>query len=593
MKLGEHRDDLAARVRVLGGAVSVALAAIALGFWFVQGVRGAYYREMAENNRLREVPVRAPRGLIYDRGEHLLVENIPSYDLYVDRARTRDLGAALDFASTALGRPRADLGAVLGRYRATPSFAPVLLAEDLTIGQVARFGVAALDFPGFEVEVGHQRLYRQAEQLAHVLGYLGEVATSELESGRYRSGELVGKNGVEQTYDERLRGEDGRRVLVVDSQGRPTREEEKQPSRPGETLRLTIDLALQQAAQRALADNVGVAVALDPRNGEILALVSTPAYDPNLFARRLSADQWQTYLADTRHPMQNRAIQNTYSPGSLFKVVVALGLLSEHAASAQDRVVCRGVSMHYGRPFRCWKPGGHGSVDLHAALRESCDTYFYHFGSQLGIDTIAKYARLLGFGRATGIDLGGEKSGLVPDSQWSLAARKHRWYPGETVSVAIGQGPLLSSPLQVAVAMAAIANGGFRVTPHLVRQDSPLPLPALPVDSEALARVRHGLWAVVNEAGTGAGVRIEGLDIAGKTATVQVVAQKTRTENASLPYEQRDHAWFASFAPAAAPEIVIVVFVEHGGGGSRAAAPVAKRIYETYYHDRLVRQRAL
>jgi len=496
-------------------------------------------------------------------------------------------------ATAALGRSRAELGAVLARYRATPAFAPVLLAENLTIGQVARFGVAALDFPGFEVEVGHQRLYRQADQLAHVLGYLGEVATSELESGKYRSGELVGKNGIEQAYDERLRGEDGRRVMVVDSRGRLTREEEKQPSRPGEVLRLTIDLALQQTAQRALGDNVGAAIAMDPRNGEILAMVSTPAYDPNLFARRLSADQWRSYLADTRHPLQNRAIQNTYSPGSLFKAVVALALLSERTVTPQDRVVCRGVSTHYGRPFRCWKRGGHGSVDLHAALRESCDTYFYTFGSQLGIDTIAKYARLLGLGRASGVDLSGEKSGLVPDSQWSLAVRKHRWWPGETVSVAIGQGPLLATPLQVAVAMAAIANGGFRVYPHLVKQEPPEAPQAVGVDPEALARVRRGLWAVVNESGTGASVRIDGLDIAGKTATVQVVSQKTRTENTTLPYEQRDHAWFASFAPAGAAEIVVVVFVEHGGGGSRAAAPVAKKIYETYYHDRLVRQRAL
>jgi penicillin-binding protein 2 len=593
MKLGEHRDDLTARVRFLGGAVSVALAAIALGFWFVQGVRGAYYREMAENNRLREVPVRAPRGLIYDRGGHLLVENIPSYNLYLDRGRTRDLASALDVATAALGRPRAELGAVLDRYRAAPAFTPVLLAENLTLGEVARIGVAALDFPGFEVEVGHQRLYRQADQLAHVLGYLGEVANSELVGGKYRAGELVGKNGVEQAYDERLRGEDGRRVMVVDSRGRPIREEEEQPSRPGEALRLTIDLALQQAAQRALGDNVGAAVALDPRNGEILALVSTPAYDPNLFARRLSADQWRSYLADSRHPLQNRAIQNTYSPGSLFKAVVALALLSEHAVSPQKRVVCRGVSTHYGSPFRCWKPGGHGAVDLHAALRESCDTYFYTFGSQIGVDTIAKYARLLGLGRPTGVDLEGEKSGLVPDSQWSLAVRKHRWYLGETVSVAIGQGPLLASPLQVALAMAAIANGGFRVTPHLVRGTGAAPPQQLGLDAEALARVRHALWAVVNEGGTGAAVRIEGLDIAGKTATVQVVSQKTRTDNASLPYELRDHAWFASFAPAGAPEIVVVAFVEHGGGGSRTAAPVAKKIYETYYHDRLVRQRAL
>ena len=596
MRVGEHRDDLSLRVRILLGVALGALGLLAVAFWVVQGVHGASYREQAENNRLRDVPIRAPRGLIYDRRERLLVENVPSYNLLLDRSRARDLSAAVRFAAEVLDRPPADIERLLERYRSTPSFTPVLLAEGLSLAQVSRFGVASLDLPAFEIEIGHQRLYRQADHLAHVIGYLGEVSAEDLATAKYRSGELVGKKGLEQRYDDTLRGTDGRRVVVVDSRGRALQEHEKQAALPGKTLRLTIDLALQQAAERALGDNVGAVVALDPQNGEILALVSTPAYDPNAFTRRLSPETWSGLLADSRHPLQNRTLQNTYSPGSVFKTIVAMAALTERVATPQTRVTCVGQTTVFGHPFRCWKKGGHGSVDLHAALRESCDIWFYHAGAKLGIDAIARYARLFGLGSPSGIDLLGEKLGLVPDEAWSQRVRKHPWYPGETVSVSIGQGPLLVTPVQMAVWVAAIANGGFKVTPHLVVDGAVAPPQRLPVDAAALEVVRQGLWAVVNEQGTGQVVRLPGIEVAGKTATVQVVSQKTRTDSATLPYELRDHAWFASFAPAAPgekPRIAIVVFVEHGGGGSRAAAPVAKAMYETYFRDRLDRQRVL
>jgi penicillin-binding protein 2 len=472
----------------------------------------------------------------------------------------------------------------------------VLLAEGLSLAQVSRFGVAALDFPAFEVEIGHQRLYRQADHLAHVIGYLGEVSSEDLATAKYRSGELVGKKGIEQRYDETLRGTDGRRVVVVDSRGRPLQEHEKQIARPGKTLRLTIDLALQQSAERALGDNVGAVVALDPQTGEILALVSTPAYDPNAFTRRLSPEIWSGLLADSRHPLQNRTIQNTYSPGSVFKTIVAMAALTEGVVTPSTRVFCSGQTTVFGHPFRCHRRGGHGSVDVHDALRESCDIWFYHVGSKLGISTIARYARLFGLGSPSGIDLVGEKAGLVPDEAWSERVRRQPWYPGETVSVSIGQGPLLVTPLQMAVWVAAIANGGFKVTPHLVADAAATPPQKLPVNAEALEVVRRGLWAVVNEQGTGATVKLAGVEVAGKTSTVQVVSQKTWTDNASLPYELRDHAWFASFAPAGVgekPRIAIVVFVEHGGRGSQAATPVAKAMYETYFRDQLARQRSL
>jgi len=326
-------------------------------------------------------------------------------------------------------------------------------------------------------------------------------------------------------------------------------------------------------------------VALDPRNGEILALVSSPAFNPNQFVRHLGVEQWRDLLQAPNNPLLDRALQNTYSPGSVFKAVIAVAALSEHVVEPSDTVFCGGVTTFYNRPFRCWKKEGHGRVDLLAALKGSCDIYFYTVGQKLGIERIAKYARLFGFDRTTGIDLAGEKSGIVPDPRWSLLNRRTPWYAGETISVAIGQGPLLVTPLQVAEMMAVIANGGYRVTPHIVK-DAPVPGPQpLPIDHDALTRVRQGLWAVVNDGGTGQAAQIAGLDIAGKTSTVQVIAQHTWTDSSTLPFEQRDHAWFGSFAPAFDPRLVVVVFVEHGGKGSAAAAPIAKRIYETYFRN--------
>lgn len=586
MRVGEFREDLVTRVRLLSGAAMALLVAIACCFWFVQVVQGGYYRDLAENNRLRRLPVKAPRGSIFDRHGRPLVENVPSYNLLLDRSRAADIAASLDFAAAILERPASDLRALVARYRATPEFAPVLVAENLTLSQVARFGVENLEHPEFEIEVDHLRLYRHGEQSAHVLGYLGEASAEEVRAG-FAPGELLGKKGVEQAYDAVLRGRGGERVVVVDSRGRVLQEHRAQPAQAGRSLALTLDLELQQEAERYLRDQAGAVVALDPRNGEVLALASSPAFDPNLFARRLQPADWQALLGAARHPLQNRALQNTYPLGSVFKIVVAMAGLAEGVVTPSDTVFCGGAASFYDRSFRCWKRGGHGRVDLHQALRGSCDVYFYNLGRRLGIDRIARQARLFGFGDKTHIDIGGEKAGLVPDEAWSLAARGFPWYPGETISVAIGQGPLLVTPLQVAVMMAAVARDGRRVTPHLVR-DGAAPAPApLALQPEALARVRQGLWAVVNEQGTGAAARVEGLEVAGKTATVQVVGQKTWIDSEALREEHRDHAWFASFAPYSDASLVVVVFIEHGGRGSQAAAPLARILYETYFRAAL------
>lgn len=585
MNVREYRDELVVRARLLLGVFVALLAVVCIGYWRIQIVHGAYFHDLAENNRLRRLPIKAPRGLIYDRNGRLLVENIPSYTLLLDRSRSRDIEGSLGFAASVLKRPETQLDAVVARYRGAASFTPVLVAENLALAEAAHFGVTSLEHPEFEVDVRHLRLYRHGAQTAHVLGYLGEVSENDLTrgGGRYIVGDLVGKKGIEQTYDQLLRGRDGNRVVVVDSRGRLLEEDEREPAVPGQSLTLTLDLDLQQEAERMMDGKVGSVVALDPRNGEILALVSEPSFDPNLFARRLDQDEWDALLNNEHHPLQNRALQNSYAPGSVFKIVMATAGLTEGVVGSDDTVYCDGSTAIYGNQFRCWKRGGHGWVNLHSALKYSCDVYFYHLGQKLGIERIAQYARMFGLGDSTGVDLRGEKAGLVPDPEWSRRERHQSWYPGETISVAIGQGPILVTPLQMARMVAVVANGGYLVTPHLVREAA-IPQPvATGLDPRILANLRQQLWSVVNEeGGTGAAARLDGLDIAGKTGTSQVIAQKTWTDSSSLAYEHRDHAWFASFAPAAAPRLVVVVFVEHGGKGSAAAAPIAKALYEKY-----------
>jgi len=585
----EHRDDLVRRVRVMTAVVTSVIVAIATGFWFTQLVQGDYYRELAENNRLRKLPIKAPRGLIFDRKGRLLVENVPSYNLMIDRSRATNLEHSLWFAAGVLGRPVAELQQILQKYRAVPAFKPVLLAESLSLSEVARFGVEGLDYPEFEVEVQHQRLYRHREQTAHLLGYLGEPSLDEIEKskGGYQPGDMIGKKGIEQTYDPSLRGKDGERVVVVDSRGQLLREYKSVPAVPGQNLTLSIDLDLQQEAARWLdgPEKVGAVVAMDPRNGEILALVSAPAFNPNLFAKRLQQADWQALIEDPNHPLQNRAIQNTYSPGSTFKIVMETAGITDHEFDPHTSVLCTGAKSFYGRPFRCWKKGGHGTVDGHLALKLSCDVYFYTLGQKMGIEKIARYSRLFGFGALTGIDIEGEKKGNVPDPEWSQKVRKQPWYPGETISVSIGQGPVLVTPLQMARMTAMVANGGYKVVPHLVKDAKVPPPEHEPLDAEALRVVRGGMWAVVNEGGGTAygSARLPGVEIAGKTGTVQVIAQAQRTEEHNLPFKYRDHAWFTSFAPADNPELVITVFAEHGGGGSKVAAPIAQAIYAKYF----------
>ncbi len=582
-----HRQELIGRVRALSVAAASVLGLIAGGFWYVQVVRGGHYAELAENNRLRQLTVRAPRGLVYDRHGSTLIENVPSYTLLLDRSRSADLEATLKFAAAVLERPVERLAEEVARAGALPSFEPVPVARNLTLAQVARLAAAGWEHPELEIEVSPLRFYRHGRQTAHLLGYIGEVGEAGLAAagGRLHPGDRVGRDGVERTYDDALRGVDGERVVVVDSRGRTLEEHRRAPARPGRRLELTLDLPLQQAAERLLRERVGAVVALDPADGAVRVLVSSPAYDPNAFARGLEPGEWQALLADGGDPLQNRALANAYSPGSVFKIVMATAGLAEGVIVPGHRVYCNGATTIYGRSFACGRRGGHGWVDLRQALERSCNVYFYHLGQTLGIERIARWAHAYGLGEPTGIDLAGERPGLVPDPAWSRTERGHPWYPGETISVAIGQGPLLVTPIQLARMTAAVANGGRLVTPHMVADpDAPAPVRRLPLAPGLLALVRDGLTAVVNDAqGTAYwSAHSDLVTIAGKTGTVQVVGREG-LDGRARPEALQNHAWFVSFAPAGAPELVVVAFVEHGGSGSGGAAPIARALYEEYF----------
>jgi penicillin-binding protein 2 len=580
----ERREELVQRIPRLQLLFTASLVVIGSVYWFVQVVRGDHYRELADNNRTRSEAVPAPRGLILDREGRLLAENAPSYNLTVDSSRSTDPERALAFAAGVLAEPVAELTALVGERSGRPGDQTVLLAENLTLTEVAQIAAVELEFPEFGIEAGHRRLYRHGPQTAHVLGYVSQVSTAELAQlgHQLRSGDLVGKRGVERAFDLALRGGDGERIRIVDSRGRTREQFTREPARAGRDVRLTLDLDLQQEAARYFEGRSGAAVAMDPRTGEILAMVSAPSYDPNLFSHRLDREQWQAVITAPGDPLQNRAVQNTHSPGSVFKIVMAVAGLSVRAIAPSDTVFCSGSTRIYDRQTRCWKRGGHGQVNLRKAIKESCDVYFYHLGQKLGIETIATYARHFGLGSETGFDIPGERAGLVPDAAWSLRARNAPWYPGETVSVSIGQGPILATPVQMATLMAVVANRGEAVTPHVVSDTPSAPRRATPLDPEVLDIVREALWAVVNDQGTGAVARVEGFDIAGKTGTVQVVRQNTWTRSEDLEEQYRDHAWFAAYGPVEDPRLVVVAFVEHGGAGSRAAAPLAKRLYEVY-----------
>lgn len=597
LKIREDRQALLRRIEISRMGVGTILSLLAIAYWFVQIARGDYYFSLSENNRIRAVKITAPRGYVLDRNGAPLVENEPAYTLHLYRREARDLETSIAFIVELLKLDPSQVRSRVERGRRDPEFVPISIAENLGIDEVAAVQARAIEHPEFAITVSQRRLYKHGGAAAHALGYLSEATPEQIKNAGtlYSVGDWIGQKGIEGAYQQLLAGANGERRVIVDSHGREVAEANRMEATPGQNLFLSLDVRLQDVAEEYFRDKVGTAVALDPETGEILALVSSPSYNPNWFMRRVTASEWTSMLENPDRPLQNRAIQNMYSPGSVFKPFIAYGALALDLVDPNMRVFCPGHANFYGREFHCHKKGGHGWVDLRDAIKKSCDVYFYTLGQRLGIDRISEIATSFGFGQPTGVDLGSEKAGLVPSEEWARVKRGARWYPSETISVAIGQGPLLVTSMQVARALSGLLEGGRLPTPHLFyssqdpRTKAQLRYKAefhdgIRIPAEKLAIVKDGMWAVVNEAGgTAYGSRVANFEMGGKTGTAQVVGRETNTRGAADPGKYHDHAWFAGFGPADKPSMVVVVFVENGGHGNLAAAPLAKALFETRF----------
>ena len=583
--------ELQQRLILLKIGVLVVIGLLALRLWQLQVRDGPYYRELSQNNRTRSIILHPARGLIYDRNGKLLANNVPSFNLYVELKDVKDREALivklvkyLDFDKTELGK----------KVRTRSSRTRLKLKGGLTLREAALIESHRLDLPGVVVHPEFQRNNPRGPYAAHVIGYVGEVSEQQLTKEDFQGlhqGSIVGQYGVERKYDKLLRGQAGRKLIEVDALGHEKRTISVDKPQAGHDLYLTIDSDLQQLAEDLLGEEAGAIIALNPKTGETLALASRPSFDPNTLSRGLSSKEWQGILQDKRHPLTNRAIQGLYPPGSTFKIVMAAAALETNGVNMTDTIQCRGRFRFGNRTFRDWKAGGHGSMDLHNAMTHSCDVYFYTMGNRLGIETIAKYATLFGLGEKTGIDLPSEQSGIVPSPEWKEKMRGERWYPGETISVSIGQGYVTVTPIQMAKIIATISNNGVARQPKLVQgirrrhtgKVETLPSSkgiSLGLQPNFVKSIQDSLASVVSD-GTARRANSRLVTIAGKTGTSQVIALQSDKEK-ETPKEFRDHAWFVSYAPFENPQIAVAVLAEHSGHGGSAAAPLAKQLIEAF-----------
>lgn len=591
MSLFQDNRPLLGRLRVLRVIFCFTLCLMLGRLWHLSIVQFAYYDEQARNNRIQTVPLSAPRGRIEDREGRVLVDNTQSLKLLVYGDEMADRAATVQFLSQGL---QEDPGAIdeslqTARKKAGP-YRPLQVRSNLPLEKIAYFMARQTEHPEVRITQQPRRVYLYGDLAAHVLGYVGEITTRQLQMSEYSGfevGDVIGQFGLESTYNRYLTGRDGYQQVQVDSRGRMIEELRRQEPQEGKPLRLTLDLDLQMAAERELGDSTGAVVALDPHNGEVLALASRPSFDPNSFVAGMSTEEWQHLLTGADRPLRNRAIQSAYPPGSTFKTILAVAGLEEGLHGPSTRVLCNGSITLYGHPFRCSRRGGHGIVNLQGSIEHSCNIYYYLLGKSLGIDPITRFSRAFGLGQPTGIDLPGEYSGLAPSREWKRENRGEPWYAGDTISVAIGQGMISATPLQLARAMAILSTGSVPRL-HLAQNVEPAgsspELPASILHENNLTLVREAMWLTVNGAGTGRAARVEGFDVCGKTGTAQVIGRETKeklSESSGAAFE--DHAWFAGFAPLENPEIVVVVLVQRGGGGGRTAAPIAGKIFQKFY----------
>jgi penicillin-binding protein 2 len=577
--------------------VIVAFSLIFSRLWYLQILQGEYFKELSENNRVRIQEIAAPRGILFDRNEIPLVDSFPSFDVSLFPQDVPDMESLVPALKRALSMDPDKLEARLNSVREIPRLHPLKIKTDITREELAAIETRRLDLPGVSVDMVIRRNYPYKNLASHLIGYLGEISPDELqkeEFSNHKLGYLVGKYGLEQKFELALMGENGGRQIEVNAMGQKIRVLGQVEPNPGSNLYLTLDLELQKAAEEAMAGKEGAVVVMDPRNGDLLAMVSKPDFDPNLFARGITPENWRSIVENPARPLQNRAIQGQYPPGSVFKIIMAVAGLEEKVITPDTSFVCTGALPFGNREYRCWKKEGHGRVSLRRAIVESCDVYFYNLGMRLGVNRIAKYASGLGLGSPTGFPLGREKPGLVPTSSWKLKRFGIPWQPGENLSIAIGQGFNLATPLQIACTVSALFNGGKYYQPRIaqsiraphgevLKEFPPLVLRNIHISPQTIEFVREALWGVVNSpGGTGGRAKVEGFNVAGKTGTSQVIRRKEGKSDPGSP-ELQDHAWFACFAPAYNPEITVVVLVEHGGGGGAAAAPVARQVLENYF----------
>lgn len=572
--------------------VTIGSATIALRLWHLQIAQYAVMADRAENNRIREITLDGLRGRIFDRNGHLLVDSRPSFQLSLIPEDVEAPKAALAYLNQKI---ELDIDGSLEKIKSSRPFRAVTLKNDISRKEVAFAEESRIDTPGVFLRIKPIRNYIYGELGAHFLGYLGAITAEQLADAPplvYSRDDFIGQYGVEKVFEKTLRGEKGLKMVEVDAAGRELSQIGMVEPNSGSDLWLTLDFDAQRAAEKAFEEKMGAAVAIDPNNGDVLAFVSKPSFDPNRFAYGISAAEWKKLVEDEFHPLQNRVIQGQYPPGSTYKIVVAAAALEEGIITPETKYFCPGHFKLGRRTYRCWKRGGHGWVDAHSALVQSCDVFFYNVGLKLGINTIAKYAKKFGLGSKTGVNLGVERAGLIPTTEWKVRARGEPWILGETVSCSIGQGYVLTTPIQQARMIAYVANSGNLLTPRVAlgrphekaiggERDEAAPS----ISRETLALIRRALLGVVYEDhGTAWRLKKGPFTYAGKTGTSQVIRIKhdEDLDEEEIKLRHRDHAWFVAFAPYDDPKIAVAVIAEHAGHGGEAAAPIAQEIIDAY-----------
>jgi penicillin-binding protein 2 len=596
----KHRaiPRLEPRIAGLTAVILTVLSGAAVRLYYLQLIKHHEMAELADRNRIRLQRLPALRGLVYDVRHRPLVDSHPSFDAVMVPEDTPDLPATTARLEKLLGADGVGKKLDEADDQGRPEFDPVTVDEHLEWPQVVALETHQLELPGVSLQVTPRRHYIYGTLAAHLLGYVGEVTVRDLNRlPDYRMGDEIGKFGLERTWEPSLRGDSGGQEIEVDSVGRRLHLLREIPERPGNSVIMTMDLDLQRVAEEAIGDRAGALVAIDPNTGYILAMASHPAFDPNTFTGGIALSAWRALTTDPSHPLSNRVIQGVYPPGSTFKVVDSIAGLENHTLTPTTTYGCGGGIYFGGREYRCWRKQGHGTLSLHRAIVESCDVFFYNVGQHLGVDRLAAWAHALGLGRKSGIDLDNERSGVVPSTEWKERRFGERWYPAETLSVAIGQGYVGATPLQLADLAAEVANGGTLYKPQFVKEVEALdgtPLKVFPpiiesqtrIDPEVLEAVRAGMAGVVNQPdGTAHGAKLDNVIVAGKTGTAQVVkeAQGERTKETALPAAYRDHGWFIAFAPLDHPQIAIACIIEHSGHGGSTAAPVVKTVMQKFF----------